>query len=96
MRKKGINQCTINYDGKSYAVCPNGDEDKDGSGGLWDLSKKYTENLSLHFDSSFQMNPFFERTMQRVQREIYYFLQYELLYSLRSQLNPQKDSGSEM
>jgi hypothetical protein len=96
MKKKTINQCTIDYGGNEYAVRPNGNEDTDGSGGLWDLSKDFTEKLLLEFDSDILKNNYFERGAERIQYEMYRFLQYHFLYSLRTQLDPQNNSGSEM
>jgi hypothetical protein len=92
MKKKAVNQCTVDYDGKSYAVRPNGNEDADGSGGLWDLSKDLTDNLLTEFDSDILKNPYFERGAERVRDEMYRFLQYRLFYSLRTQLDSQSEN----
>jgi len=86
---KNINQCTIDYGGKEYVVRVNGAEDTDGSSGMWDLSKDFTETLLMEFDSDILKNPYFERGAEKVQYEIYRFLQYQFLYSLRSQMGPQ-------
>jgi len=97
MKKKlNVNDCTIDYGDKEYAVGVRGDADTDGAGGMWDLSKDLTENLLMEFDTDIIKNNYFERGAERVQYEIHRFLQYQFLYSLRTQLNPQNESGTEM
>jgi hypothetical protein len=92
MKKKAdINNCAIDYGDKSYEVGLRGDEDTDGAGGLWDLSKDFTENMLMEFDSDILQNSYFERGAERVQYEMYCFLQYYVLHSLRQQLNSQNE-----
>jgi hypothetical protein len=93
MRKRHIEQCAIDYDGKSYAVHISGG-DRKGAGGIMDLSKDFTEALLANLDSSILASPYYERGAGRIQKEMYRFLQYHVLGGLQIQLTPQ--GGSEM